>query len=342
MDTKRSDNIASSGKWYPTDSETTWYLPWVNLAAYILNVGITYGSIDGWFGATNTVLSKKYMTIVTPAGWAFSIWGLIFMMEALFVLFQLDVHRLCFPSWSSLKESDVLHRGVSFFWAFSCVAQVCWTFAFAQEVIWLSLFFMLSIWVALFSILYRTYFMQKSIFQFWFLVAPFEIHLGWITAASFVNLNVTVINGMGCIAGKYKTECSVDDISGMHAAGFISVAFLVMIAFYLSLCLSKPNIWTTGVVAWALTALQAQLATLAKDFPDFYAVFENSNILPGLRTGVIFFAITTWSLVVFNLIRLTYHRLMSSATSEDENNEKDIEQAATPASFGTVRSGTVR
>ena len=30
---------------------------------------------------TNTVVSKAYPTLVTPAGWAFSIWGIIYTLE---------------------------------------------------------------------------------------------------------------------------------------------------------------------------------------------------------------------------------------------------------------------
>jgi hypothetical protein len=48
-------------------------LNYLNIAAYLLNVVITYGiGVGGFFDLpTNGDLSKKYQTLVTPVGWAF-------------------------------------------------------------------------------------------------------------------------------------------------------------------------------------------------------------------------------------------------------------------------------
>ena len=59
-----------------------------NVAFYVLNVVVTYLSMTGIFGPTNSDLSQKYQTLVTPAGWAFSIWGAIFILEGIFVVVQ--------------------------------------------------------------------------------------------------------------------------------------------------------------------------------------------------------------------------------------------------------------
>lgn len=300
---------SSSEKWYPTDAEGSWYLPWLNISFFFLNFLITYGSIGGWFGPSNTELSKKYMTIVTPSGWAFSIWGLIFTGEALFAVMQTDLYKYCCASQPSLKESKTLHRGIYWFWIAACVAQCCWTVAFAQEVIWLSFVFMISIWLSLAAILYRTYYIEKSYLEYWFLVAPFQIHIGWITAASFVNLNVVAYDGWGCTLGQYATSCTADDVNGMHTYAFISVAFLVMIAFYLS-SLNNPNIFTTGVIAWALTGLQDQHAKLEAEFPDFFNVFKGTQIIPGVRNAVIFFMWACWCLVILNLLKLVFQEFL--------------------------------
>merc|ERR1719181_542557 len=81
---------------------------WVNLGAYVVNTIVTYTSLTGVFGATNTELSKKYQTLVTPAGWAFSIWGPIFLWEGIFVVAQL------FPSF---RESTTVLRVSPWWWA---------------------------------------------------------------------------------------------------------------------------------------------------------------------------------------------------------------------------------
>ena len=40
-------------------------------------------------GSSNSEISAKYPTLVTPSGWAFSIWGIIFLSEGASVVWQL-------------------------------------------------------------------------------------------------------------------------------------------------------------------------------------------------------------------------------------------------------------
>ena len=76
--------------------------------AYLVNFGITYGSLTGAFGQTNEELSAKYQTLITPAGYAFAIWGPIFIWEGAFAIAQLlprwrqaDVVQLLTPWWAT-------------------------------------------------------------------------------------------------------------------------------------------------------------------------------------------------------------------------------------------------
>jgi len=242
----------------------TWKLPILNLIFYIINTVVTFVSITGAFGKTNTELSEKYQTLVTPDGYAFSIWGLIFTAEGIFVLAQLF--------YSPLRESSVLSQGVSYWWIAACVAQAAWTFAFAQEVIWLSCIFMLSIWVALSSIVYNTYFMKYTLTEFWTLVAPFQLHFGWITAASFVNVNVLVVEMIGCYKGNYPHGCSEKDVGTQIASAIVSLALIFMFGLWLSgfFGLNRVNPITTGVLSWATIAIYVQLKNAEDDFVDFY------------------------------------------------------------------------
>ena len=47
-------------------------------AAFIV---VNVVSSAGWLGATNAEVSAKFAVPLTPAGWAFSIWGAIFLLE---------------------------------------------------------------------------------------------------------------------------------------------------------------------------------------------------------------------------------------------------------------------
>lgn len=90
-------------------------LNYANIAAYILNTAVTYGvGLSGLF-PTNAELSAKYQTLVTPAGYAFSIWGVIFISEAVFTVMQ---------ALSAYRSSDVVVKGVGYYFVMACIAQV--------------------------------------------------------------------------------------------------------------------------------------------------------------------------------------------------------------------------
>ena len=154
---------------------------WANILAYLVNLGITYGSLTGAFGATNEELSEKYQSLVTPAGYAFAIWGAIFTWEGIFAVAQM------FPSLSTSPVVDT----VTPWWIFACCFQVAWTLFFAQDRILEALICMLGILLSLLTSILRTDFLPEiSLKEYFLLRAPFSLHCGWIIAASVLNINV--------------------------------------------------------------------------------------------------------------------------------------------------------
>ena len=141
---------------------------WANLLAYVVNLGLTYSSLTGLFGKTNTDLSAKYQTLVTPAGYAFSIWGPIFIWEGVFAASQM------FPQ---LRSNSVI-TSMTPWWIAACVFQCCWTIAFAREWIFISFWCMLGILLSLLGGILRTDLQPYSNKEFWLLRAPFSLHGG--------------------------------------------------------------------------------------------------------------------------------------------------------------------
>ena len=89
-----------------------------NVLAYVVNTFVTFISMTGIFGLTNGEVSAKYQTIITPAGWAFSIWGIIFTGELAFVVAQCFSSvacrsRGCSVSFSTPFASRMKYDGTS-------------------------------------------------------------------------------------------------------------------------------------------------------------------------------------------------------------------------------------
>lgn len=128
-------------------------------------------------------ISDKYATLLTPAGYAFSIWSLVYLLLVVFAVYQ--ARDFMKPS----KENDTPRRLGPWF----VIANICngvWTFIFVQEYIALSVVVLgiltLSLYVALWRLRIALYDASiKTIVCVWW---PLLIYTGWVTVATVVNI----------------------------------------------------------------------------------------------------------------------------------------------------------
>ena len=103
----------------------------LNLLFFVANlvvtfvIGTTNITLFGKENQTNQQVSETYPTLITPIGWAFSIWGLIFLLEGIWSIYQL------FPS---VRENDIIRKGVSWWWIVMNIFQMAWCFCFSFEI----------------------------------------------------------------------------------------------------------------------------------------------------------------------------------------------------------------
>ncbi len=253
-----------------------------NLIAYALNVLFTYGiGVAGLFNLPdNTVLSEKYQTLVTPIGWAFSIWGPIFISEAIFTIAQL------LPKY---RGNKIVQEGVGYWYAAVCIAQVSWTFSFSFEVMWLAFVLMFTILFCLANLLRSTYDMApETVGQYWLLKFPFELHCGWIVAASAVNFSVLFV--------AYGDD---DNMDTQLSVAIVSIAGVIAAALFCLFVLSKPIVTIGGVQAWALGGIAAQLSSpLEKTLVAF-----GETILSGVEGASAFAAIALAIVVALMIVK---------------------------------------
>ena len=148
-------------------------------------------------GVMTNEVSDKYPTILTPAGYAFSIWGLIYFGLIAFTIYQL------------LPSKLVRLRSVRTLYIASCVLNCAWLYAWHSYAIGLCviLIFALLATLALINIKLKN---ADSARDALFTKAPFGIYFGWVTAASIVNfviylrsidvqMTASAWNILGCI-----------------------------------------------------------------------------------------------------------------------------------------------
>lgn len=158
----------------------------LNLLTFIAAVAINYFYNTG-SNAPNTVgeISDKYENLLTPAGYAFSIWGLIYLMLAMFAIFQA---RSLFSS----KYNDNFVLDIGPWFILSNIVNAGWIVAFTNDMIGLSVILMLVFFVSLLKIVVnlnmeRWYAPKSTIFFIWW---PFSFYFGWLNVALIANLSV--------------------------------------------------------------------------------------------------------------------------------------------------------
>lgn len=160
-----------------------------NGIAFVSTVFINYLSNTGLINnATIGDVSDNLNSLFTPAGYAFSIWGLIYLLLLGFVIFQ---GRSLFVK---VKNDDfVLKTG--WWFVVSCIANSAWVFAWLYGYTGLSCVFIFLILISLLKIVINNRLqlddvpLKKLMFLYW----PFTIYSGWVTVASIANISSYLI-----------------------------------------------------------------------------------------------------------------------------------------------------
>lgn len=154
-----------------------------NIAAYALVIVVNILSnalpING---QSMPEISAKYPSLFTPAGFAFSIWGVIYIALLAFVIYQ------ALPS----QRSDERLARLSAPFKINCVANASWLIAWHYDLLALSVLIMLVI-LATLIVIYRSLIVdieRSTPVQHITMHLPFSLYTGWITLATITNLSI--------------------------------------------------------------------------------------------------------------------------------------------------------
>ncbi len=185
-------------------------------------------------GRNTGEISRMFPNLFVPAGITFSIWGVIYLLLALFVLIQFyDLLR------REDRETAYLDRiGLLFF--FSCLANAGWILAWHNLILWLSLVIMVVLFLALLAVYLR---LGEGRPAAGFPVhLPFSIYLGWISIALIANVTAFLVN-LG--------------IPGFGTGAQIAAVTVIAIGAILALMMlfRRGDIFYALVVVWAFAGI---------------------------------------------------------------------------------------
>ncbi len=241
----------------------------LNGIALIATIVINYLSNLGVFnGETMASISKKYQTFFTPAGYAFSIWGIIYLGLLGFV-----IHYGPFTKSTVTKEKVVSNIG--WWFVISCIANGLWVVSWLHEYIFLSILLMVTIFISLLNILQRikSDFQSPSLKTRLFLQLPIQIYSGWISVALIANVAVL--------------------LKKMQWNGFgISETMWTIVMIIIAALVHVFMIWKQKMPVFALVVVWALLAIAIANQDLNYSVFITAvNALLFIFANISFFVL---------------------------------------------------
>ncbi|HSK73550.1 MAG TPA: tryptophan-rich sensory protein [Pyrinomonadaceae bacterium] len=149
------------------------------LGVIFVNWQATSGKIGN---VTTGEISDKYPTFITPSGYAFAIWSLIYFGLILFSIYQVFPAQKENPRFKRIRTAYIL----------SCAANCSWLYAWHYEMMSVSL---LLIFVLLGSLAFINVNLQntESTAEAFLARVPFNLYFGWVTVATIINFTITLL-----------------------------------------------------------------------------------------------------------------------------------------------------
>lgn len=157
-----------------------------NTLALLVTVFLNYLSNTGIFnGNTMSSISARYDNLFTPAGYAFSIWGLIYIGLFGFIFYQWRI----FAKKDSGEEEQVV-SDISWWFVLSCIANCLWIVAWLYDYTGLSVIVMIVLLISLLSIIVNNAMeiTSASVRKKMLVWLPFSLYTGWISVAIIANI----------------------------------------------------------------------------------------------------------------------------------------------------------
>ncbi len=138
----------------------------------------TLGALGFINDSSQSDVSKMFPTMITPAGFTFSIWGVIYTVIGVSLLVMLAKHRQ--------KDHQKQIESISVLFWLSCAINMLWIIAFDYQIMWLSVVLIVALFACVLSIIKRLAALHPRAETT--ATLGFGLYGGWLAIASVVNV----------------------------------------------------------------------------------------------------------------------------------------------------------
>jgi len=209
-----------------------------NILAFILTIIVNSlaGSSTLIGGKVTAEISDANFTLITPAGYTFSIWGIIYVLLGIFVIYQV------LPS----QKGKDFHNKIGWLFVLSSIINITWLFLWQFEYLVFSVVLIFMLLGSLAAIYLRLD-VGKSKVELREKIAvhlPFSTYFGWITIASIANVATTLV--------------SLDwDGFGINPETWASLIIIIALLLSLIVVVTRKDVAYGLVIVWAFIGISA-------------------------------------------------------------------------------------
>jgi translocator protein len=244
---------------------------WMNIIAFVLTLLVNglAGSTTLLGGKNTAEISDAYPTLITPAGYVFAIWGIIYLLLGIFVVFQ------ALPN----QQGKEFQKRIGWLFVLSSVANITWLFLWQFEYLVFSIILMFLL-LATLILIYLRLGIGKSkvaISERLAVHLPFSVYLGWITIASIANVAVALVSLNW-------------DGFGVSADTWTTLVVIVALIITMLVLATRKDIAYGLVITWALIGISVNQS-------------GNPRIVMLTETSAIIVAVALVAVILFILLR---------------------------------------
>lgn len=216
-------------------------------------------------GQNTGEISDRFPVFFVPAGYVFSIWGLIYLGLIAYAVFQ---------ALPAQRENPRL-RSIGGPFLIGSLANIAWIFLWHYELFALSLVAMLVLLASLISVYLRLDIgrSQAPSAERWLVQLPFSIYLGWITVATVANVT-SVLSYVGWNGW------------GLSDQAWLVIMLAVALVVATAMALTRRDWAYLLVLAWAFAGIAIKHA-------DNQVVAIASWVATAIVLGLVLFSVFT-------------------------------------------------
>jgi benzodiazapine receptor len=211
-------------------------LRYANILFFALTVVVNSlaGSTTIIGGKNTAQVSDANLTLITPAGYVFSIWGIIYILLGVFVVYQ------ALPK----QQGKDYQKKIGWLFVLSSLVNVVWLFLWQFEYLPLSVVLMFLLLASLILIYVRLGVGKSKVTMSAKLAIhlPFSVYLGWITVASIANVAATLVS------------LNWDDF-GISPEIWATLVVAVALIITILMLITRKDVAYSLVIIWALVGI---------------------------------------------------------------------------------------